>query len=579
MPYQNWEQVNPAIKGIEPRPSLAQASMIAGWADRIKAKGGAESPWAAAIALFKKSHHVEGGKWVKNEGSEAEHSELVDLLMAAYGIEIEEEPPATEQLEFAYVIDLMADVPQKDGRPDFSQPFCILPVGPIYRHGKREVTPEDIDQFAENWVHREKRGIRRKKVVIDLEHQPGGVGEYANIFSRGSEGLYATIKLSKQGKKALAERDYWFFSPTVAWKIQDPVTGEMVRNQVAGGALTNYPVFGDRTALPLAYSDAALFRLWQDGYQVEGYATKTEDGQEYPASAYLVVEDPQKPTTWHLRYKEYVNGKLQITRNMCGRASAALNPNEPYRGRPYKGPRKQEAKRKLRGIYLNTLKVPKEDVPKHLFSMKGDDMTTEFNEQERGALRQVLAAFTAVFPKLRGGDDVGDNDDDKTTIEVSAEAFAELQKNLATLTTEVQSLSQERDQLKQKVEQGEKQLSAEVYARQLTEMRQHVQQYKCLALPVELLEGAPEGSQTAQEHFSWLYNADAADGKPHWAFFNSILAAANKALEEAEIFSELGGGAGVKLPEDEALHQKVLAYAKEHEVDYFSALKAVSGQQ
>ena len=578
MPYQNWDEVNPAIKGIDPRPSLAQANMIARWADRIEQKGGAESPWAAAIALFKRSHHVEGGKWVKNEGSEAEHAD-VELLLEMLGLEIEEEPPATEGLEFAYVIDLMADVPQKAGRPDFSQPFCILPAGPIYRHGsKREVTAEDIDQFADNWVHRQTRGIRRKKVVIDLEHEPGGVGEYGNIYSRGSEGLYAKIKLSKRGDKALAERDFWFFSPTVAWKMQDSVTGETVKNQIAGGALTNYPVFGDQTALPLAYSEAALFRLWQDGHQVEGYATKTEDGREYPASAYLVVEDPDHPTTWHLRYKEYVNGELLPTKNVCGRAAAALNPNEPYRGRPYKGSRKEEAKRKLRGIYLNTLKVPKEEVPKHLFSTKGDDdMTAEFNEQERGALRQVLAALSGILPKLRGGDDA--MGDDKTTIEVTAQAFAELQKNLATLTDQVQSLSQERDQLKQKVEQGEKQLSAEVYARQLVQMRQHAEQYKCLALPVELPEGAPEGSMTAQEHFSWLFNTDATEAKTHWAFFNAVLAAANKALEEAQIFSELGGGAGVELPEDEALHQKALTYAKEHEVDYYTALKAVSSQQ
>lgn len=166
--------------------------------------------------------------------------------------------------EPAYVIDLFTALPLVDGKPNFSQPFRILPQGVIHRYGKRTVTTADIEQFADNWRHRRTRGIRRERIVIDAEHETGGIGWYREIFSQGGDGLWAKIALSANGRKLLDQRDFYFFSPTVAWESKDRVTGEEIRNQIVGGALTNYPVFGDDTALPtLGYSEAALHRLWQ----------------------------------------------------------------------------------------------------------------------------------------------------------------------------------------------------------------------------------------------------------------------------------------------------------------------------
>ena len=67
MPYSSMEAVNPAIKGIKPPVTLAQANGIARVADSVT---GVDNPWAVAIAQFKKSHVAKGGKWVKKEGSE-----------------------------------------------------------------------------------------------------------------------------------------------------------------------------------------------------------------------------------------------------------------------------------------------------------------------------------------------------------------------------------------------------------------------------------------------------------------------------------------------------------------------------
>lgn len=62
---------------------------------------------------------------------------------------------------------------------------------------------------------------------------------------------------------------------------------------------------------------------------------------------FLVVEDPEKVTTWHLPVK--VNGTPD--RGLAGAAWAALFSASGYRGNKYSGPKSDEAKRKLKALY------------------------------------------------------------------------------------------------------------------------------------------------------------------------------------------------------------------------------------
>lgn len=89
---------------------------------------------------------------------------------------------------------------------------------------------------------------------------------------------------------------------------------------------------------------------------------KSESDGDHPASHYLVVEDPEKPSTWHLRVRD-VNGDLNHT--LMGAAWAACH--EDYRGNRYEGPGKEEAIRKLRRLYAQE-KLPTPD--------KGNDMAS-----------------------------------------------------------------------------------------------------------------------------------------------------------------------------------------------------------
>lgn len=72
MPYSKLSEANPAVKGIKPKVTLGQANVISKWADAMgEAEDGPESPWAAAIAQFKKLYKKSGGGWMKKAAANA----------------------------------------------------------------------------------------------------------------------------------------------------------------------------------------------------------------------------------------------------------------------------------------------------------------------------------------------------------------------------------------------------------------------------------------------------------------------------------------------------------------------------
>lgn len=78
MPYQSLKDANPAIKGIDPPVSLAQANAIAKQADAVGTSDKVNG-WAVAISSFKKTHMVKEGHWIAKESMSAEEFSKEDL--------------------------------------------------------------------------------------------------------------------------------------------------------------------------------------------------------------------------------------------------------------------------------------------------------------------------------------------------------------------------------------------------------------------------------------------------------------------------------------------------------------------
>ena len=74
--------------------------------------------------------------------------------------------------------------------------------------------------------------------------------------------------------------------------------------------------------------------------------TKTVAGESLPTSAFLVVENPEAPSTWHLQVCDAAGN---LDHRLMGASWAALH--QGYRGNKYEGPGKQDAIARLKKLY------------------------------------------------------------------------------------------------------------------------------------------------------------------------------------------------------------------------------------
>lgn len=161
--------------------------------------------------------------------------------------------------------------------------------------------------------------------------------------------------------------------------------------------------------------------------------TKTEGGEQYPASAYLVVEDPQSPSTWHLRVRDASGA---VDHRLLGASWAALHGG--YRGNQYEGPNKQEAISKLRKIYESEgMTVPSEKETKDMGTMMTDEpwpmfpgpttiadaIAQEQAQEQAEQLQDAFGTFQQVVSNIMASPEVADKG---AAIEKEAGAFRQL---------------------------------------------------------------------------------------------------------------------------------------------------------
>lgn len=110
--------------------------------------------------------------------------------------------------------------------------------------------------------------------------------------------------------------------------------------------------------------------------------TKTDNGMEFPPEAYLVVPDPDKPSTWKLRIWETPESKVTVAQ--LGRAAAALGPG--FRGNRVELPEEERrrAARELIRLYRK-MDVDDADIPEYLWEiagMRAPKFSDEYVERE-----------------------------------------------------------------------------------------------------------------------------------------------------------------------------------------------------
>lgn len=121
-------------------------------------------------------------------------------------------------------------------------------------------------------------------------------------------------------------------------------------------------------------------------------ATKTEGGTSYPSSDYLVVEDPEKPSTWHLQVKKH--GKPD--HGLMGAAKAALTSPGGHRGNKYQGPNKAEATAKLKRLYSSEKMTWESEIEE---SQEGAILTKELVDQLISTIKSAISEEIQVVVK------------------------------------------------------------------------------------------------------------------------------------------------------------------------------------
>lgn len=104
--------------------------------------------------------------------------------------------------------------------------------------GEIEITPADLHQFKENFDKR----VRGTDIAVDISHQPdkGAVGWFKELRVDGDK-LMAKVAWTEEGANLIKSGKYRYFSPEFMFQWKDPESGQVYKDVLFGGALTNRP--------------------------------------------------------------------------------------------------------------------------------------------------------------------------------------------------------------------------------------------------------------------------------------------------------------------------------------------------
>ena len=117
--------------------------------------------------------------------------------------------------------------------------YNLLPVGEFYdkRYGRVSITPEKVQQMAENFGKRP-----AYEVPVKLGHSDGAKspGKVIGVEAKDN-GLEITISVDSETAKAINDKQYRYMSAEFDEDYHDKKTGERVGAVLLGAALVNQP--------------------------------------------------------------------------------------------------------------------------------------------------------------------------------------------------------------------------------------------------------------------------------------------------------------------------------------------------
>ena len=155
-------------------------------------------------------------------------------------------------MKVGYWVDLKGvEFEEEDEKP--SSWIQAVPIG-TYQHpvyGEIDFTQEKIRSMASNVQQQ----VRDTQLDVDYDHKAktGKAAGWITNASAESDGLYVQVEWTKSAEQAIKNNEYKYFSPEYQDKWKHPKTGQVHRDVLFGGALTNRPFLKD--LLPVNLSE------------------------------------------------------------------------------------------------------------------------------------------------------------------------------------------------------------------------------------------------------------------------------------------------------------------------------------
>ena len=177
----------------------------------------------------------------------------------------------------------------------------IIPIGEWAHdmYGPIIINKSDIREFAMNF----NAGVR-KGVFITAGHEGfaelPAVGWVQDVEVR-DDGLWGTVDWNENGREALQDKQWKFFSPELCRDYEDPETHSLYRNVLTGGALTKSPYFKELQAIVFSdkninkYNENNMSKTLEEVLALEVSALTDEDKAVLKENADTLT-DEQKVT-------------------------------------------------------------------------------------------------------------------------------------------------------------------------------------------------------------------------------------------------------------------------------------------
>lgn len=159
----------------------------------------------------------------------------------------------------------------------------IIPIGEWAHdmYGPIIINKSDIREFAQNFNAGVRKGVFITAGHEGFEELPA-VGWVQDVEVR-DDGLWGTVDWNDNGREALQDKQWKFFSPELCRDYEDPETHSLYRNVLTGGALTKSPYFKELQAIVFSdkninkYNENNMSKTLEEVLAIEVSALTDED--------------------------------------------------------------------------------------------------------------------------------------------------------------------------------------------------------------------------------------------------------------------------------------------------------------